>query len=192
MRDTDPTDPTDPSARETFEEHYRDVAPALYGWAYLRVGRDLRTQIDATDLVQETSLRALQGFERFDPDRGPFRRWVFRIAKNVLSEALRRSSFAAKKGDTGAWSAGQMPESVTRITTRIARDDALQVLLNKIEESDPSDQELFLRCGLVGESFVEAGRRMGLEPDAARMRWNRLRERLRGSAWVAELLATTD
>ena len=176
--------------RAAFEEQYRDIAPALYGWAYLRVGRELRVQIDATDVVQETSLRALNSFGRFDPELGPFRRWIFRIAKNVLSEALRLNARQDRQQNTSAWSVGRVPDSVTRITTKVARDEALQVLLDKLEEFEAPDREIFMRYGLAGESFVEASQRLGIGPDAARMRWNRLRTRLRESAWVEELLAT--
>ncbi len=179
------------SERAAFVEQYHGIAPALYGWAYLRVGRELRAQIDATDLVQETSLRALNAFERFDPELGPFRRWIFRIAKNVLSEALRLHARQDRRQNTSAWSVGRVPDSVTRITTRLARDESLQVLLVKVEELEASDREIFMRHGLAGESFVEASQRMGIEPDAARMRWNRLRSRLRESPWVEELLAAT-
>lgn len=48
---------------------------------------------DADDALQETSLRAWQGLDRFEP-RAPFRAWLYRIATNVSLRAIERRARA--------------------------------------------------------------------------------------------------
>jgi len=43
---------------------------------------------DAADLTQETFLRALKGFKRFDPNR-EFAPWIFKIARHVVADFYR-------------------------------------------------------------------------------------------------------
>lgn len=171
----------------SFESLYATVAPALYSWACLTVGTGLRARIDPQDLVQEASARAYERFADYDPKLGSFRSWIFRIAKNYRNEVLRRISRARVGGEGGA-TVSQCPASVTGISQRLARDDALQHLLAFVDEFDEADRELFLRCGLQGERIVQAAVRMDLSEVAAQKRWVRLREKLRGRPWVKELL----
>lgn len=176
----------------SFEELFREVAPAVYAWAFLRVGAPLRARIDASDIVQEASLRALRGFDKFDPSVASFRRWFFRIAKNVVSEALRGATRAGILSPNSDWSLGQLPASLTRISARAARDESLAKVLGDVETMEPGDKEVFMRCGLIGESFVVAAKRAGVTPDSMRMRWNRLREKLRVHPHVTELFAAME
>ncbi|MBE2315605.1 RNA polymerase sigma factor [Solirubrobacter sp. CPCC 204708] len=44
----------------------------------------------AADLTAETFAAALDGVDRFDPERGTARMWLFGIARNVLSGSARR------------------------------------------------------------------------------------------------------
>lgn len=48
-----------------------------------------RSQDDALDLTQDTFMRAYQSIERWRPD-ALFRTWLFRIARNVAFDRLRR------------------------------------------------------------------------------------------------------
>jgi RNA polymerase sigma-70 factor (ECF subfamily) len=50
----------------------------------------------AADVCAETFARALEQAERFDPERGPARAWLFVIAGSVLTDSLRRGRVEAQ------------------------------------------------------------------------------------------------
>ena len=178
-----------------FERCISDVMPALYSWAYLRVGARLRTHLDPQDVVQEVATRACGSFGTYDATIAPFRAWVFRIAKNYLNETL-RSAAVVRHADqsplTDASGISQLPASATNLSGKIARNDMLRTLLELVDKARPEERELFVRCALQGESCAKAARRMGLSRDAAQKRWLRFREELRGRPWIEELLSSSN
>jgi RNA polymerase sigma-70 factor, ECF subfamily len=84
------------SARESgrqnseFEELALPLLPSLYNLAFWLS----REAVDAEDLVQETFLKALRGFDTFEPDTN-FKAWIFRILRNTYFTS--RAGMAAKR-----------------------------------------------------------------------------------------------
>jgi len=72
-----------------FEELALPLLPSLYNVAFWLS----RNGDDAEDLVQETFLKALRGFESFEPGSN-FKAWIFRILRN--SYLTSRSGLAAR------------------------------------------------------------------------------------------------
>jgi RNA polymerase sigma-70 factor (ECF subfamily) len=62
----------------TFEDLALPLLPALYNVAFWLS----RNATDAEDLVQETFLKALRGFDSFEPGSN-FKAWIFRILRNT-------------------------------------------------------------------------------------------------------------
>lgn len=56
--------------------------------------RLMRSPDDALELTQDTFLRAYQGLDRWRPD-APFKAWLFRIARNIAFDRLRRDKLVA-------------------------------------------------------------------------------------------------
>lgn len=81
-----------PSLRD--EQHLRSVYDAhskeLYGIAL----RSLADEVTAEEAVEETFLRAWQAADRFDPELGSMRTWLFAILRNVIVDLLRRTNRA--------------------------------------------------------------------------------------------------
>ncbi len=69
----------------------------LTAYAY----RVLGATADSDDAAQEAILRAHQHIDRFDPNRGSLRTWVFRIATNVCLDLLRGARRRALSMDLG-------------------------------------------------------------------------------------------
>jgi RNA polymerase sigma-70 factor (ECF subfamily) len=166
-----------------FAELYERIAPALYTWASLRIRPSMRHQVDPQDVVQEVWVRAWRAFAKFDPDQQSFRAWIFRIGKNVMLEAFRKT----QRAPSGPGSPGpttrlfqmhDLPDSATNVSRRLARDDALQRVLAWVASLPEEDKKLFLHCGLEGLTYAEVGERMQVHHETIAKRWQSLRARI--------------
>jgi RNA polymerase sigma-70 factor (ECF subfamily) len=71
---------------DAFTAFYRRHEDAVLGFFVRRTGRaDV-----AADLTAETFARALAGRDRFDPEQGDARGWLFGIARHLLARSLER------------------------------------------------------------------------------------------------------
>jgi RNA polymerase sigma factor (sigma-70 family) len=185
MDDTDESDrESDALVRRAGLEHeYTQVAPTLYAWAELRIRPGMRGRIDPQDLVQEVWLRVLEIHPRGLAAAPSFRAWILRVAKNVLLEGLRRAQRAPEPHGAGPSSRGRflsaVPESVTSLTQRLARDDAMRSFVAGVRELSPDDARLLVRCGLEQETCAQVAAQLGLSEEAVYKRWQRLRAKLR-------------
>jgi RNA polymerase sigma-70 factor, ECF subfamily len=107
------------STRETgrqdseFEVLALPLLPSLYNVAFWLC----RNATDAEDLVQETFLKSLRGFDTFEPDTN-FKAWIFRILRNTYLTS--RAGLAAKRtvaledelDESGESRPAQYPEAV--------------------------------------------------------------------------------
>ncbi|HVG88112.1 MAG TPA: sigma-70 family RNA polymerase sigma factor [Gaiellales bacterium] len=74
------------------EQHRRE----LTGYCYRMLG----SAFEAEDAVQDTFLRALRGYERFE-GRAALRSWLYRIATNVCLDMLGSAQRRARPMDLG-------------------------------------------------------------------------------------------
>jgi RNA polymerase sigma-70 factor (ECF subfamily) len=172
---------------ELFEKLYERVAPSLWAWATLKAPRG----VDPSDLLQEVWIRALSGLKRHDSANHEFRAWIFGIAKNVLLQEARnqsRSRARQEAPDSGVPLSQMKSDSVTSISRKLGRDDALAKFLEYARELEREDRDLLVYCALEGFTCAEAGTRLGLSEDATTKRWQRLRAQLREAGWVRSIL----
>ena len=167
---------------DTFASQYTEVAAAVRTWARLKARGPLGGLLDAEDLVQEVSYQAYRAFGSFDPQRGEFRGWVFGVANLVAQELLRKSARArANVGQLELLESrvGTVPAELTTISRRVARDEALERFLERVSALDDEERALLLHRGIEGLRHDEVGALLGITPESANKRWQRLRERLR-------------
>lgn len=187
----DPT-PSQPSGSSGVAALFVEVAPALVLWANLRVRGELRQRIDPQDLVQEVALRVCTRAADFDPARGSFRGWVFGIASRVWLELLRelaRDPVGPRRRIGGDTAVHGIADTVTSISQRAAADEQVRACLSRLALLEHDDQQLLTYVGIESLSHIETARLLGIEPDACRKRWQRLRDRLREDALLQRLLA---
>lgn len=195
MSDQPPASPSDPSPTEhhvqrarsgetdAFDALYDRVSPSLGAWASLRVRGSLRSHVDPLDVVQETWWRALDGFDRYDPERSGFRAWIFQIATRVLLEWNRDRERRARIDPARPENLlGRVPLAMPRDPTSVSQparlEDSVGELVEVIGALSDDDRDVFIRCGLEGRSSIEAARILGGNPEAVRKRWQRLRQKI--------------
>jgi RNA polymerase sigma-70 factor (ECF subfamily) len=186
-------DAPEPPDTGAFQRRYEELAPALHAWAELRIRPEMRALVDPADVVQEVWCRAWRQRERADPAAESFRPWVFTVAKNVLLEAFRKlRSPAFRAGSSGTTTRllalEGIPDSITAVSRRVARDERLVHLVAWLRELEEDERLLVAQVGLEGLPFAEVAERLGLTRDAAAKRWQRLRGRLEEQPRARDLL----
>ncbi len=70
---------------EAFGELYTVFQGRIYGY----VARRVPNRADADDLTAQVFLKVLKGISSFDPGRGSFETWLYRVAHNTLVDYYR-------------------------------------------------------------------------------------------------------
>jgi RNA polymerase sigma-70 factor, ECF subfamily len=177
---------------DSFGRLYEHIAPALLTWAEFRIRPEQRQHVDPSDVVQEVWFRAWRQMESFDPEATPFRFWIFRIAKNVLLEAVRKTRRAdvAGAGTTAKiQQLGELQDTMTAVSMRLSRDEGLAAFRHEVDALPEEERKLVVHCGLEGLPLGEVAERLGISTEAAGKRWQRLRARLAESSLPEHLLA---
>jgi RNA polymerase sigma-70 factor (ECF subfamily) len=165
--------------------------PYLLAIARRRLPGDLRGRYDPADLVQETLLKAHQGFRAFNgTDADVFRAWLCGILRHSLTDLRRRYCIASKRsvarerpltagpgwGDPGDAEVDPYPSPCAQSIAR-EKVEALRDALSRLPAHERSVIALrhfdFL-------SFEEIGQRLGCSSEAARKLCYRSMTRLRG------------
>ncbi len=148
-------------------------AGRLLGLIRLRLGPQLRRQLESRDILQTTLLRAFERIEQFEgEDRATLGAWLARIADHEIRD--RRDYFRRQKREAalnvgleevGAGLAAQ----VRGVLTRVLQDERQRQLETALETLKPEYREVILLRRFEELSFAEVGRRMGRGADACRM-----------------------
>jgi RNA polymerase sigma-70 factor, ECF subfamily len=153
------------SAQETgrqasgFEDLALPLLPSLYNVAFW-LSRDAA---DAEDLVQETFLKALRGFDTFEPGTN-FKAWIFRILRNTYLTskaglaAMRTVALEDELNEGGESGPAHYPEAaVDRQTpeTNLLQLADRAALSAAIETLSPPLLEVILLCDVEEMKYRE-------------------------------------
>lgn len=152
--------------RAAFVHLYDRYVPAIYRYCWLRL-----RSVAAEDATSVTFLNALRNLDSFNPDRGGFRAWLFRIAHNATVDVLRERRHAPLEsiGDAGI-DAG-LDDHVVAIDRRTRLEQAVATL--------SADQQTVIHLRLIGLKGIEIADVTGKSPAAIRSIQHRAIERLR-------------
>jgi RNA polymerase sigma-70 factor, ECF subfamily len=108
--------------REDFEQQALPFADSLFGAAM----RMTKNPDDASDLVQETFIKAFRSYSRYEQGTN-LKAWLFRILTNTyitLYRKRQREGYQSALDEMADWQVGDAP-SLTQTQTRSAEADAI-------------------------------------------------------------------
>ena len=151
------------------EELYTDFYDQLLGWCTARV----RSPAAAEDLVQETFLRAMDHLEDLEPlNRAQRRAWLYRTAKNLAVDRVRRQARETPAEEEQLALAG-FEEDLTAV--------AVAQLVDRLPETE---RALFSLRAFAGYNATELGDLFDLSPSTVRSRLASARRKL--VSWYQE------
>lgn len=144
----------------------------LYGYLRFRLpSPDL-----AEDLTAEVFLRAVRAFERFDPERGTAKAWLFRIAQNVVRDYHRQ---AGRRRLVSLSALRDLECTAPSPEERLLWEEETSLLLQAMAELSPRDGEVVSLYYGSALSIAEVSGILGLSLTATRTRLWRALRRLR-------------
>lgn len=168
------------STSPTLETIYGSLASEVRAWIRTRTGARLRARVEVDDIAQDVWLRVARSLASFDPQRGPVRSWVLRIARNTLLDLMRSAQAIPVSLDgSDSLEPGREPESAPPASSGASDWSSLPPSLRaRFAALAPLDRRLLEICGLEGRPTTEAASELDLPTGTARKRWLRLRNRL--------------
>lgn len=127
---------------------YDKYSGALFG-VILRI---CQNQELAEDVLQETFLRIWEKMDSYNPDKGKFYTWAYRIAKNRALNSIRKTGMLIQNDDLSVIKDKSEPEVNFDLTT-------LNGALSKLE---PHHQEAISLVYFRGYTHREANEEMGV------------------------------
>jgi len=157
-------------ANDAFEAMAIPLFDALYNYARW-LTRDAN---EAEDLVQETYLKALRGFESFRAGSN-FRAWIYRILRNTFltSRSGLRAQATAVPVEEDAFVEEETPESMLiRFDDEAALEDAIRNLPLQF-------REVLLLCDVDNMSYKEIAETLAIPVGTVTSRLLRARAKVR-------------
>jgi RNA polymerase sigma-70 factor (ECF subfamily) len=168
-------------SRQDFEQVVLPHRPALYGHALALT----RNADEAEDLVQETTLRALRGFESFRAD-GPVRAWLLTILRNLFINSYRTKVRAPRSISLDSL---ENPDPVIPVEPGPERQ-VLSRLENEaldraVANLAPGYRDVLILSDMRGLTYQEISEQLDLPIGTVRSRLSRARNRVRRAlfAW---------
>lgn len=160
------------------------LSPLLLAQAEYRLGQRLRAHCDPHDLVQDVWLRVLPHLDSLQPQGGRMAPVVLRYLGMTLLHRVRdlMEKFVLGKprvtGDV-ADSAMARAADATGVLSAVLQAERAKAVHDVLATLDPRDREVLVLRAIEQRDNAEVAALLGIERDAASMRFRRALDRLR-------------
>ena len=154
----------DAAVRQLYSQH----AKALYSY----VRRFCQDQASADDIVQETFIRAWRHLPQLCGDDQPVRPWLFRVARNLLTDADR----AARSRPV---TVSALPAEDPVIDSGLGQVLDRQLVADALQHLSPAHRTVLVETFYRGGSMATVARQLGIPAGTARSRLHYALEALR-------------
>jgi len=157
----------------------RAASPGVYRF----ILRMVRSEEDARELTQETFLRAIRNFDRYDPAYS-LNTWLYRIARNLcIDRARRMSHWRRSEGDVedggaGVGVEGGVEEGGAQLD-RVLEGERRARLERAVEALKPKYREVILLYHYEEMTYQEMAKVLGIPLGTVMNRLFRARKQLR-------------
>jgi RNA polymerase sigma-70 factor (ECF subfamily) len=155
--------------RGAFTEIYEGLVEPIYGYLYWNLG----SREDAEDLTEEVFLRCLVNIDSFNPRRGAFKSWAFRIARNLMVDHQRRGSRRARSEI-----AEEPEQGLPGPPESMEEKERAKALQEALEELTFMQRQVILMKFFAGMSNAEAASALGRREGAVNALQHRALRRL--------------
>jgi RNA polymerase sigma factor (sigma-70 family) len=178
-------DDREPGPDAGFSAVYVEHVDAIYGFLARRLGAQL-----AEELTAQTFTEALARHDRYDPQRGPIRPWLFGIAANLLRRHYRQEERALR---AIAAYAGRVPivdDDEERVESRVVADDRWPDVATALLEMAPGERDVLLLYAWADLPYSGIAGVLDVPVGTVRSRLSRARGRL--TAILGETSSSTE
>lgn len=140
---------------------------------------------DARELVQNVLVAVARAVERWQPDteKGRFRAWLFRIARNQLINMVQQRRLDAASGGTAEWIAISQLDSSTNQTSQHLVDyrrELFRVAAAHVRDNfQETTWEAFWRTSVLEQPIDAVARQLGISVGAVYIARSRVIHRLK-------------
>lgn len=156
-----------------FTELYEHFFPRVYKFL-------LKRTLDSTladELVSDTFLRCFQHLKDYDPERGAFSTWLFRIAQNAMNKRYGSREFTTET----AWDEAFDPAGPDSETPeqQVLSDERSEALRRAIKQLPERQQQILEMTYWLEMKSNEIGEALGMAPSSVRVALKQARDSLR-------------
>jgi len=171
---TDFLDRAKAGSAEALNHLFDRVAGRLLAFIRMRMGRNLRAQMESRDILQVSLMKAFAGIDGLKgSDAASLMSWLARIAENEIRDQADYHGRQRRNADcniplekTGV---GVLADRIRSQASQVILDDEMKRLERAMEAMDKTYREIILLRKFEELSFKEIGTRLDKSPDACRM-----------------------
>lgn len=138
--------------KEAFGHIYEILLDPIYKYLYWNLG----SREDAEDLTEEVFLRCLVHIEAFNPKRGPFKAWAFRIAHNAMTD-YHRSRVRRRQEELRE----ELEDGTVPTVERLEEEEKAAAIRAALQELTPVQRQVVVMKYFAEMSNAEVAKALG-------------------------------